>query len=302
LQQMGIQFIVGAYKTDDLSLSGLTKDDIVIIPAFGSNTTIYEELTRIGCTVVDTTCGEVLSVWKRIQKYNSADFTTLIFGKYAHEETIATASRTKKYLVLKNLVEAQMIADFIRLPSTTAAYKISEYFQKACSFDFNPEIDLHQVGMASQTTMYAREFIEVSDLIRDAYSSRFGVENVSDHFLELDTICSATQERQDAIQFLLPHVDVMVVVGGYNSSNTISLTRIASEQVPTYHVDGSGKITHQGILYQPVGSKCETMEANWLPKKDHVKIGITSGASTVDIVLEQVVKEILSLDKEKTEL
>lgn len=300
LQKIGITYLDGTYKTNATGLEVLTADDVVIVPAFGGSMLVYDELSRIGCTVVDTTCGEVLSVWKRVQKYNAANFTTLVFGKYAHEETIATASRSKKYLILKDLDEIQIVADFIKFPSNMAAQKIRLYFKNACSPTFDPDVDLHQVGMASQTTMYAREFIEASNVMRQAYILRFGEEFLSDHFLELDTICSATQERQDAIRFLLPNVDIMIVVGGYNSSNTISLVRIADEQVPTYHINGTGKITRQGILFQPIGSKDEKMDVNWLPKKEHIKIGITSGASTVDAVLEHVLKEILSLDSEIT--
>lgn len=294
LQKLGISYLNGAYRKENIGLEGVTADDIVIVPAFGSSTKIYDELTRIGCTVVDTTCGEVLSVWKRVQRYNANDFTTLVFGKYAHEETIATTSRSKRFLILRDLAETKIVADYIR--SSSSAQALLDHFQNAFSPGFTPETDLQRVGMASQTTMYAREFIKASEIMKEAFISRYGEAKLDEHFLELDTICSATQERQDAIQFLLPHVDLMIVVGGYNSSNTLSLAHIASERVLTYHIDSNGKISSEGILYQPVGKKEEINEKDWLPKKEHLKIGITSGASTPDSVLEEVIQEILALD------
>ena len=294
LQKLGISYLDGAYRKENIELKGITADDIVIVPAFGSSTKIYDELTRIGCTVVDTTCGEVLSVWKRVQRYNAIDFTTLIFGKYAHEETLATASRSKRYLIMKDLAETKIVADYIR--SSLSAQSLLDYFENAVSPGFNPETDLQRVGMASQTTMYAREFIQASENIRKALTSRYTEAEIEEHFLEIDTICSATQERQDAIHFLLPHIDLMIIAGGYNSSNTLSLARIASEQVLTYHIDGDGKIAPEGIQYQPVGNKEEIKKKDWLPQKDHLKIGITSGASTPDSVLEKIMHEILALD------
>jgi 4-hydroxy-3-methylbut-2-enyl diphosphate reductase len=296
LLEHGIGFLEGVYSKGSAGLKSLTPDDIVIVPAFGSTPSVYDELTKIGCTVVDTTCGEVLSVWKRVQKYNEVDYTTLVFGKYAHEETIATASRSRRYLVMKDLAETRMVADAIRNPSPAAEQALMEYFRRASSPDFHPEKDLQRVGMASQTTMYASEFIQASGLIRKAMLDRFGEDALKDHFLELDTICSATQSRQDAIQILLPYVELMIVVGGYNSSNTTSLARIASQRVPTYHVDGSGKISSERLLHQPVGSKNEVSQANWLPERAHLEIGMTSGASTPDSVLEQVIAEVLALD------
>jgi len=255
LQKRGIRFLDGKYSKNEHGLGAVTKDDVVIIPAFGGTIETYAQLNDIGCTVIDTTCGEVLSVWKRIQRYNVANYTTLIFGKHMHEETLATSSRARRYLVIKDLAEAQIVADYIRNPTVDAAANLLTYFTGAYSVGFSPQTDLQRVGMASQTTMYANQFIAASNLIRQAMHDRYGEEELDDHFLELDTICSATQERQDALQFLLPNVDMIIVVGGYNSSNTTNLARIASECVPTYHIEGVGKIFREAILHQPVGSK-----------------------------------------------
>ena len=296
LLRVGVNFFDGVYSNSGLSLNSITKDDVVIIPSFGGSTFIYEELKRLDCIVIDATCGEILSVWKRIQKYNAVGFTSLIFGNYAHEEVVATASRAKCYLILKDLAVTQMVADYIRTPNPTEAKHMLVHFKNACSPGFNPEVHLKRVGMASQTTMYASDFIKASWMIRQAVLDRYEEEKLEDHFLELYTVCSATQERQNAVQFLLPYVDMMIIVGGYNSNNTMNLARIASEKVPTYHVDGTGKILLGGILYQPVGSKQETLKVNWLPQKEYINIGMTSGASTPDSVLEQVIGEVLVLD------
>ncbi len=303
LRRRGIQFLHGRYSDGEPGLDMVTADDIVLVPAFGGTPAVYQQLTDIGCTVVDTTCGEVASVWKRIEKkYNIVDFTSIVFGKAHHEETIATSARAKCYFIVKDLAETQRVAAYIKHPTAEEAQALLDDFQGAYSPHFDPSRDFQRVGMASQTTMYANQFITASAIIREALEERYGEAEIDDHFLALDTICSATQERQDAIQFLLPDVvDVMFIVGGYNSSNTMNLTRIASEHVPAYHIEGSDKISERSILHQPLGSKEEIETWDWFPQnKDNsppqsIKIGLTSGASTPDSILESVIHEILAL-------
>lgn len=296
LRQHGIKFLYGRFSDDEPGIESVTADDVVIVPAFGGTTGVYDHLTDIGCTVVDTTCGEVASVWKRIERsYNTADYTSIVYGKHYHEETIATSSRANKYFIVKNLDETERLADYLRAPTAHKAAALMDYFAVAHSPGFDPERDLQRVGMASQTTMYASEFITASNIIKEAMAQRYGIENVKDHFMELDTICSATQERQDAMPMLLPKVEIAVIVGGYNSSNTSNLTRMSSEQVPSYHIEGTGKISKEAIYHQPLDTKTEIKTAPWLPDQPNVAIGLTSGASTPDNVLEDVLHELLAM-------
>lgn len=292
LRQRGVTILEIPWEE---SLSMITANDVVIVPAFGVSVQTMQRLQAIGCGVVDTTCGEVMSVWKRIGRYNASKFTTIIHGKYAHEESIATSSRADHYLVVKDLKEAQLVADYIRGNDPPRAALLLEHFRGAYSPGFDPRRHLQHVGMAAQTTMYASEFVRVSELIRAAVVERYG-EASADHFQELDTICSATEERQGAVDALAQRCDVMVVVGGYNSSNTGNLTRVAAQHAPSYHVQGPGRITRQMITHQPFGSKEEATTSNWLPDKSALTIGLTSGASTPDSVLEEVLQEALALD------
>lgn len=269
--------------------------DIVIIPAFGVSAEMMQRLAAIGCTVVDTTCGEVMSVWKRIGRYNTSGFTTIIHGKAGHEETIATSSRARSYLMVKDVKEAQIVADFIRCGDPTQSGALLAHFPAAAYSDgFDPVRDLQQVGMAAQTTMYSSEFLRVSATIHSAVSDRFG-DAAPEHFQELDTICSATQERQDAIDQLARQSDVVVVVGGYNSSNTTNLAHVAGQYTPAYHIQGPGQLTRTEIRHQPYGKKADETMTNWLPDKPSLTVGLTAGASTPDSVLEDVLHEILAL-------
>jgi 4-hydroxy-3-methylbut-2-enyl diphosphate reductase len=292
LQQRGVTIL--EIPWDD-ALAGIGRDAVVIIPAFGVSVDTMRRLAEIGCTVVDTTCGEVMSVWKRIGRYNTSDFTTIIHGKYAHEESMATSSRARRYLVVKDLKEAGLIANYIRSGDPAQAQAILARFAGAYSAGFDPARDLQHVGMAAQTTMYANEFLQVSGIIHDAVADRYG-EQAGDHFQELDTICSATQERQDSIDSLAQRSDVVVVVGGYNSSNTTNLTHVAQMYAPAYHIQGQGQITRTAIRHQPYGKREEEITTGWLPDKPTIAVGLTSGASTPDNILDAVLHEILALD------
>lgn len=292
LQKRGVVILPGA----DLShLAGITAQDVAIVPAFGIALAAMERLRALGCGLADTTCGEVMSIWKRIGRYNSAGFTTVIHGKYTHQETIATSSRATKYIVVKDLQQAALLAGYIACPSPERAATVLDGLKGAYSDAFDPAADLQRVGMAAQTTMYANEFIAVSDLIREAVKQRVGAEALEQHFQELDTICSATQERQDAVNQLAGQCDVLIVVGGYNSSNTASLTRGALEFGPAYHIEGPGRISAGAIRHQPLGTKEEAVTQDWLPEKDEIIVGVTSGASTPDSIVHQVLDEILAI-------
>jgi 4-hydroxy-3-methylbut-2-en-1-yl diphosphate reductase len=241
------------------------------------------------CIVVDTTCGSVLSVWKRVTRYAKAGFTSIIHGKYYHEETKATASQTLKdggngkYLIVRNLEETGYVVDFIL--GKMDAGELEEKIGHGMSPGFEPEEDLRRVGVANQTTMLMSETMAVGEELRKAMVERYGEENLAEHFQLFDTICSATQDRQDALFELLEHpLDVVVIVGGYNSSNTNNLAIIARERVPrSYHVASGDCIDGTVIRHKPPGTPLdpreEVEERGWLPDGP-VRVGLTAGAST----------------------
>jgi 4-hydroxy-3-methylbut-2-en-1-yl diphosphate reductase len=292
LRQRGVTILPIPWEE---SLASITSDDVVIVPAFGISAATMLTLRSIGCTVVDTTCGEVMSIWKRIGRYNSSGVTTIIHGKYAHEETIATASRAQAYLAVKNIDEARVVADFVRRGDAASAPALLQRFSGAYSAGFDPVRDLVRVGMAAQTTMYSSEFMQVSNVIRDAILYRYG-DPIDEHFHELDTICSATQERQDSVDALARRSDVTLIVGGYNSSNTGNLLHVAQQYGPAYHIQDVGQLNAMTIRHQPYAQKLEVTTSNWLPDKPSITIGMTSGASTPDSILEDVLNELLALD------
>ncbi|MDQ3208531.1 MAG: 4-hydroxy-3-methylbut-2-enyl diphosphate reductase, partial [Gemmatimonadota bacterium] len=240
LRDMGIT-ILAHQENGEFDFSALTPDDVVIMPAFGVTIGDFERLRAIGCVLVDTTCGSVLNVWKRVESYARDGFTAVIHGKHYHEETKATASQVMKhpagrYLVVLDMAEARMICDFIEGRGSVAALEAK--FRQAVSPEFAFERDLARVGIANQTTMLSGESLAIAEEVRKSIVRRYGADAAGDHFRSFDTICSATQERQDAVVALLEEpLDVMVVIGGFNSSNTISLAALCAERVPTYHIE-----------------------------------------------------------------
>jgi len=278
-------------------------DDVVILPAFGVTVAELRRLSSTGCTLVDTTCGSVLNVWKNVTRYAREGFTSIIHGKYWHEETRATASQALetaggKYLVVLDKREAAVACDYIRASAARDAGRRTAFLERfggAASPEFDPDRDLERIGCANQTTMLSSESLEVGEMFRAAMRDRYGEAELAARFRSFDTICSATQDRQDAILRLLDEValDVMIVIGGYNSSNTCNLARICTARVPTYHVaDPGGLVSASEIRHRSVDMKQETVTAGWLPPTGPVAIGLTSGASTPDNLVEQVVRKL----------
>ena len=227
LRAQGIRFL----SDEGESIDALTPDDVVILPAFGVTIELLADLDRRGCTLVDTTCGSVLNVWKNVKRYAADDFTSVIHGKYWHEETRATASQALHagrghYLVVLNREEAALACDYIRGNETREAFLAG--FEHAVSPGFDPDRDLQRVGCANQTTMLSSESLEIGEMFRAAMRARYGDADIAVRFRAFDTICSATQDRQDAVAALLEEqpLDLMIVIGGYNSSNTCNLARI----------------------------------------------------------------------------
>jgi len=296
IRSQGIRFL----SDPDESFDALTPDDVVILPAFGITIELLESLVARGCTLVDTTCGSVLNVWKNVKRYSDDGFTSIIHGKYWHEETRATASQARQsglghFLVVLDRAEATLACDYIRHGGDHSAFL--ERFGHAVSPDFDPDRHLGRIGCANQTTMLSSESLEIGEMFRQAVADRYGEGSLPQRFRAFDTICSATQDRQDAILQLLAErpLDMMIVLGGYNSSNTCNLARICAERVPTYHIAEPGCLTSTDeIQHKPVADKHEATTRGWLPEGP-LAVGLTSGASTPDNLVEAVIRRLEEL-------
>jgi 4-hydroxy-3-methylbut-2-enyl diphosphate reductase len=297
LRAMGIRFL----SDDGERLEALTPADVVILPAFGVSVAMLQQLERRGCTLIDTTCGSVLNVWKNVRRYAEGGYTSVIHGKVWHEETQATASQAVeyggKYLVVFDHAEAGVVCDFIRNGGGDRAAFVAR-FGKAASPGFDPDRDLERIGLANQTTMLMAESLDIGEMVRTAMLARHGEDKLADRYQAFDTICSATQDRQDAVVGLLREhdVDLVIVIGGYNSSNTANLTRICAASRPTFHIaDPECLVSADEIRHRPVGSKTEVTSPAWLPAAGPVTIGLTSGASTPDNLVGAVITTLTSL-------
>jgi 4-hydroxy-3-methylbut-2-en-1-yl diphosphate reductase len=300
LRSMGIEILVpDAEGTFDFS--GVRAEDVVILPAFGVTMAAFEALRATGCILVDTTCGSVLNVWKRVDAYARDGFTALIHGKHYHEETRATASQVLKYpggsyLVVRDMTEAREVCDYIEGRGDRDAF-LAKY-RKASSPGFDPDVHLRRVGVANQTTMLARESLAIGEEVGNAILRARGEEARTRDFRTFDTICSATQERQDAVIALLDEpLTAMIVIGGFNSSNTISLAALCAERVPTYHIEDAAGIDPESgtVHFRRAGVKhVEATEAAWLPAEGPVVIGVTAGASTPNNKIGETVARILA--------
>ncbi len=299
LAKMGVTFLYRDSSAGEFDFSGIGADDVVIIPAFGVTMRDFQRLRDIGCVVVDTTCGSVLNVWKRVESYARDGFTAVIHGKHYHEETKATASQVLrhpggKHLIVFNMAEARSVCDWIEGKVSGDVNALASRFAAAASDGFDFTRDLERVGVANQTTMLSGESLAIAAEFRKALARRYGDEQIAEHFRSFDTICSATQERQDAVvQLLEQPIDVMLVIGGYNSSNTCALAALAeSRGVRAYHIEDADNIdvAGQSIRHQPVGSKQEVTQAEWLGGATN--IGVTAGASTPNNKIGETVARV----------
>lgn len=297
LRAMGIRFLSGRHK--DADINGLERDDVVIIPAFGVEVATRKLLEAKGCRFVDTTCGDVMSVWKRVRQYSRDRVTSVIHGKAWHEETKATSSQASPadgghYLVVFNLEETDYVCDYIRGGGDRAAFL--EKFKGAHSAGFDPERHLSAIGVANQTTMLRGETEEVQRRLRQAMLDRHGAAELDRHFRFFDTICGATQERQDALASLLGEpMDLLLVIGGYNSSNTSHLAEMGQEKLPTFFIKNAAKIrSPRAIIHYDLRAGAERETRNWLPSGP-VTIGVTAGASCPNNLIEDVIRRVLEL-------
>jgi 4-hydroxy-3-methylbut-2-en-1-yl diphosphate reductase len=275
LREKGVHYL----KRDGENLllcQELNEGDVVVVSAFGTDFRDIQHLKEKGVTIVDSTCGAIINVWKRVEGYAKNGFITVVHGKKNHEETRATASQAVKEggatIVIENRQEAEELAAKIRRP------------------DFEGKM-----GMANQTTMLKGESLEIQDILRKAFIERFGEEATRERFKSFDTICGATQDRQDALRGLLKKkLDLLLIVGGFNSSNTTHLAEIAQGQLPFFHIEGSQDVLSASEIRvrDPKTGKI-SVEKDWLPK-DVQDIGITSGASTPDVTLFEIIQKIVS--------
>ena len=311
LQEKGIEFI---YPDDEgtFDFDHITADDVVIIPAFGVTLHDLNTLKATGCVLVDTTCGSVLLVWKRVASYARDGFTAVIHGKYRHEESRATASQVRlhdggKYIIVRNMEQAEEVGAYMcHLPGRLSRDAFMQRYVKCTSNGFDPDRDLKKVGVANQTTMLATESLAIAARLREMMAGSFGEEHAQGNFRSFDTICSATQERQDAVLELMEEPpDAMIVVGGYNSSNTNHLAHLCREYTRTWHIkDAScidvdtGAIHHKPELdpHAP-----EVTDWDWLPPGPF-NLGITAGASTPDNEIGKALARLLAVRGVEVEL
>ncbi|MFB3852491.1 MAG: 4-hydroxy-3-methylbut-2-enyl diphosphate reductase [Vicinamibacterales bacterium] len=297
LRSLGIRILTDPGE----SIAALGPDDVVILPAFGVPVGMLLDIERRGCTLVDTTCGSVLNVWKTVKRYAQEGFTAVIHGKFRHEETLATASQTTafpggRYLVVRDLDQADRVCAHIRFGGDKERFR--EEFAPAASDDFDPDRDLVRVGLANQTTMLMSESLAIGEKFRQAMADRYGEAELSAHYRAFETICSATEDRQSAVVALLEEreLDLMVVIGGYNSSNTANLARICAERLPAYHIDQPEcLLSSSEIRHRPAGTKHEVVSFDWLPSHRPVKVGLTAGASTPDVIVGAVIDRLEEL-------
>ncbi len=299
LRQAGVRFLSDPGER----LEDVNARDVVILPAFGVTVSDLERLDQRGCTLVDTTCGSVLNVWKNVRNYARDGFTAIIHGKALHEETRATASQVhaeggSPCLIVLDRDEAAEVCEFIC--GRGDAERFRARFGAVCSPGFDPDRDLVRVGLANQTTMLMSESLAIGDLFRQAMADRYGASSLREHYRAFDTICSATQDRQDAVSTLLERraFDFVIVIGGYNSSNTRNLARLCTERAPTYHIAGPSCLVSRSELHHLPSAhgappqRSEEAVNGWLPPDGPLDVAVTAGASTPDSIVGQVVSRL----------
>jgi len=297
LRDMGIKFLSGKEKNADIE--ELKKDDVVIIPAFGTEMSVMETLRARGCRFVDTTCGDVMSVWKRVRQYADDSVTSIIHGKAWHEETKATSSRATAsgrghYLVVFTLAETDYVCDYIVHGGNKIEFLAK--FKGAYSPGFDPDVHLSAIGVANQTTMLRGETEEVQRRLRSAMGTKYGAAELGKHFRFFDTICGATQDRQDALEKLLTQpLDLLLVIGGYNSSNTSHLAEMGEARLPTFFIKNAAKmISEKAIQHYNQHLHQEVETQNWLPS-GQITVGITAGASCPNNLIEDAIRRLFEL-------
>ncbi len=297
IEALGIQCLPARPRPEDLAI--LNAEDVVIVPAFGAEASLVSRVKEIGCQIVDTTCGDVMSVWKRVRQNATEGVTSIIHGKAEHEETRATASRALgadgkgQYLIVLDMEETRAVADYIILGGDSSAFL--KRFEGKTSEHFDPSLHLQRIGVANQTTMLRSETEAIQSHLRDAIAERDKGDTTN--FRYFDTICGATQDRQDSLFHLLSEpLDLLIVVGGYNSSNTTHLVEIGIQKLPTWFIRNADCLTSEKELrHFDIHSKREITSTDWLPDQPELTIGITAGASCPNNLIEETIRRVLTL-------
>ena len=297
IRNLGIQTI--SNKPTDEEMSRLRAEDVVIIPAFGTEVATRRKLEEKGCVLVDTTCGDVMSVWKRVRQYSKEAVTSIIHGKAKHEETKATTSQATAYgaghyLVVYNLAETDYVCHYIL--NGGHKQEFLDKFKGAYSPGFDPDLHLQAVGVANQTTMLRGETEEVQRRLRAVMETKHGTEKLAQHFRFFDTICGATQDRQDALQKLLTEpLALLIVIGGYNSSNTSHLAEMGEKVLPTYFIKNAAKMESAALIrHWDQHNHVELTTPNWLPSGT-ITVGVTAGASCPNNLIEDTIRRLFEL-------
>ncbi|HSY42810.1 MAG TPA: 4-hydroxy-3-methylbut-2-enyl diphosphate reductase [Candidatus Acidoferrum sp.] len=297
IRNMGIQII--SPKPTDEEMEKLRAQDVVIIPAFGTEAGTRKKLEAKGCNLVDTTCGDVMSVWKRVRQYSQESVTSIIHGKAKHEETKATTSQARAYgsghyLVVFNLGETDYVCNYILNGGDKKEFL--EKFKGAYSDGFDPDLHLQAIGVANQTTMLRGETEEVQRRFKAAMIKKYGEAEIGRHFRFFDTICGATQDRQDALEKLLQEpMNLLIVVGGYNSSNTSHLAEMGEAKLPTYFIKNAAKMESEKLIHhynQHIRS--EVVTRDWFPA-GKITVGVTAGASCPNNLIEETIRRLFAL-------
>jgi len=297
IRNLGIQ-IISPNPTED-EMSRLQAGDAVIIPAFGTEVTTRQKIAAKGCLLVDTTCGDVMSVWKRVRQYSKENVTSIIHGKAKHEETKATTSQARAYgsghyLVVFTLAETDYVCDYILKSGNKKEFL--EKFKGAHSEGFDPDLHLKTVGVANQTTMLRGETMEVQNRIKHAMIQKYGEPEIDGHFRFFDTICGATQDRQDALLKLFNDpLNLLIVIGGYNLSNTSHLAEMGEAKLPTYFIKNAGKMVSDKLIVHYNQHQHQEVETrDWLPP-GKITVGITAGASCPNNLIEDTIRRLFAL-------
>jgi len=304
IRDMGIKTLTG--PKPEARIEDLSEKDVVIIPAFGAEISVMNQLSQKGCQLVDTTCGDVMSVWKRVRQYASESITSIIHGKAWHEETKATSSRALAangnghYLVVYNLDETDYVCNYIQKGGDKT--ELLTKFKDAYSPGFDPDLHLKAVGVANQTTMLRGETEEVQRRFRQVMIDKYGPEKIQEHFRVFDTICGATQDRQDALEKLFHEpLSILIVIGGYNSSNTSHLAEMGEARLPTYFIKNSSKmISDKKIIHFSMAKHTEIETESWLPSGE-ITVGVTAGASCPNNLIEETIRRLFEFRDVSTE-
>ncbi len=299
LENRGIKFILDTDGSQFISWENVNKDDVVIVPAFGTTLEIETLLLDKGVDVqkYNTTCPFVEKVWNRAQKLGKDNYTIIIHGKPKHEETKATFSHSNHYgpsVIVRDMEEAQRLANYMLGSKTRSEFY--EEFAGKFSVGFDPHLHLHRIGVVNQTTMLASETQGIADFFRQVMISKYGEENLKEHFADTrDTLCYATNDNQDSTyQLLESGADLAIVVGGYNSSNTSHIVELCEQRFSTFFINSENEIrSRQEIHHFNYHRKQKVITHEFLPDKNPVKIVLTSGASCPDTLVDRVLFKML---------